>query len=112
MHWLERTLPSPPPSVPYQWAGLDDLGLTMEEAAERVWLIATDSEGALHQYGGYLAVSVVLRHQPSRGWRFLGILLDTLPFSLVADLGYRVIARYRYLLPGGTPACKVGAMRD
>ena len=77
-----------------------------------MWLVATDRDGALHQYGGYLAVSVILRHQPRLGWRFVGVLLDIVPFSLAADLGYRVVARYRYLLPGGTPACKVGAVGD
>lgn len=107
VRWLKRTLPAVPASTPYQWAPLEELGLSREEAAERVWLVATDENGLLHQYGGYLAVSVLLRHQPLLGWRFLGILLDTPPFSLAADLGYRLIARYRYLLPGGTPACRL-----
>jgi predicted DCC family thiol-disulfide oxidoreductase YuxK len=106
--WLEHRVPALPAIVPYQWAPLEELGLTPEEAAERVWLVAVDDDGLLHQYGGHLAVSVLLRHQPRLGWRFLGILLDTPPFSLAADLGYRLVARYRYLLPGGTPACRVG----
>ena len=72
-----------------------------------VWLVSTGKDGTVHQYGGYLAVSVLLRHQPTLGWRFLGVLLDTVPFSLLADLGYRLIARFRHLLPGGTPACRV-----
>jgi predicted DCC family thiol-disulfide oxidoreductase YuxK len=106
--WLKRILPAMPATTPYQWAELDDLGLAPEEAAERVWLVATDARGDLHQYGGHLAVSVLLRHQPALGWRFLGILLDTPPFSLAAGAGYWLVARYRYLLPGGTPACRVG----
>ena len=106
--WLGRVLPAMPSVTPYQWAGLDELGLTAEEAAERVWLVSTDARGGLHQYGGHLAVSVLLRHQPSLPWRFVGILLDTPPFSLLAGAGYALIARYRYLLPGGTPACRVG----
>jgi predicted DCC family thiol-disulfide oxidoreductase YuxK len=105
---LAELLPAMPTSIPYQWAPLEELGLTREEAAERVWLVAKDRHGILHQYGGHLAVSVLLRHQPRLGWRFLGVLLDTPPFSLGADLGYRLVARYRYLLPGGTPACRVG----
>jgi len=72
-----------------------------------VWIVSTDPEGTSHQYGGYLAISVLLRHQPAIGWRFLGILMDTPPFSLFANLGYRLVARFRYLLPGATPACKV-----
>lgn len=107
--WLERTLPAMPTTLPFQWAPLDELGLSAEEAAERVWLVTTDSDGLLHQHGGYLAVSVILRHQPHVGWRFLGVLLDTPPFSLAAGIGYSLIARFRYLLPGGTPACKTKA---
>lgn len=105
--WLERTLPAMPTSLPFQWAPLDELGLSAEEAAERVWLVTTDNSGQLHQHGGYLAASVILRHQPHLGWRFLGVLLDTPPFSLVAGIVYSLVARFRYLLPGGTPACKM-----
>ncbi len=108
VNWLERSLPAMPRATPYQWAELDDLGLSVEEAAARVWLVATDAGGGLHQYGGHLAVSVLLRHQPRLSWRFLGILLDTPPFSLLASVGYAVVARYRHLLPGGTPACRLG----
>lgn len=117
VRWLERTLPTMPQATPYQWAGLDALGLGREEAAERVWLVtATVSVNSgsreaaprvLHQYGGHLAVAQILRHQPQFGWRFLGFLLDTPPFSLIAGIGYALVARYRYLLPGGTPACAV-----
>lgn len=108
VNWLTRALPAMPAATPYQWAQLDELGLSVDEAAERVWLVATDARGGLHQYGGHLAVSVLLRHQPRRAWRFLGVLLDTPPFSVLAAAGYGLVARYRYLLPGGTPACRVG----
>ncbi len=117
VHWLERNLPIMPKSTPFQWAALEEFGLTREEATERVWVVIAEQSGAggpsdgdselLHQYGGYLAISVILRHQPHLGWRFLGILLDTPPFSVVAGLGYSLTARFRYLLPGGTPACKM-----
>ncbi len=107
VRWLERVLPAAPPTHPYQLTNLDELGLTSQEAAAMVWLVAAKPDGTVHQYGGYLAVSTLLRHQPSLGWRFLGVLMDTTPFSLLADLGYRFVARFRYLLPGGTPACRV-----
>lgn len=108
MRWLESTLPAPPHSIPYQWADEDELGVSAAEAAERVWLIETDRRGRMHQYGGYLAVSVLLRRQPGFGYRFIGILMDTPPFSFVSGLGYTLIARYRHRLPGGTPACAAG----
>ncbi len=91
-----------PEAVPFQWTDLDAIGLTRSEAAERVWLVTDD-----HQYGGHLAVSAMLRHQPSSPWRFLGWLLAFPPFSPIAAAGYALVARYRHLLPGGTPACAV-----
>jgi predicted DCC family thiol-disulfide oxidoreductase YuxK len=108
VEWLKRVLPAAPPATPYQWADLERLGLTVEEASSMVWLVSTDASGSVHQSGGYLAVSELLRHQPAFGWRFLGILMDTPPFFILSDFGYRLIARFRYLLPGGTPACRTG----
>jgi predicted DCC family thiol-disulfide oxidoreductase YuxK len=108
VNWLKAALPLVPDCIPFQWAELDALGLTEKEAADRVWLVELDRRGEGRQYGGHLAVSVLLRRQPSAPWRFLGFLLDTPPFSLLAAAGYALVARYRYLLPGGTPACRLG----
>jgi predicted DCC family thiol-disulfide oxidoreductase YuxK len=104
VEWLQRTLPAMPPSKPYQWTDLGAYGLTSTEAASRVWMV-TNGE----RFGGHLAVSALLRHQPSLAWRFVGWMIATPPFSIAADIGYRLIARYRHLLPGGTPACAVRA---
>lgn len=103
VRWMERTLPAPPDCAPYQWADLDTIGLGVDEASERVWYLLPG-----HHYGGHLAVSAVLRSQPSTGWRFLGRLLIVPPISWAAAIGYALTARFRYLLPGGTPACRVG----
>jgi len=100
--WLERTLPVMPPTVPYQWADLESFGLSLDEARERVWLVTPD-----RQYGGHLAVSALLRKQPDARWRFVGWLLATPGFSEIAAVGYALVARFRYLLPGGTPACRL-----
>ena len=100
--WLERGLPAMPPMVPYQWADLEKLGLTLDEARERVWLVTPT-----RRYGGHLGVSALLRKQPDLRWRFVGWLLVTPGFSQIAAVGYSLVARYRYLLPGGTPACRI-----
>ena len=102
VNWLKRTLPAFPTATPFQWADLDALGVTEAEARERVWLV-TDKA----RFGGHLAVSALLRHQPAAGWRFLGWLIAAPGFSLIAAGAYALVARYRYRLPGGTPACKV-----
>lgn len=100
VRYLERTLPAMPATIPYQWADLDALGLSTDEASERVWLVTAE-----HQYGGHLAFSALLRHQPNPGMRFAGWLLAAPPFSWTGAIGYFLVARFRYLLPGGTPAC-------
>jgi predicted DCC family thiol-disulfide oxidoreductase YuxK len=101
--WVNRLrdwLPRPPEAVPWQWSDLDAMGLTHEDVADFAWFVTTR-----HSYAGAGAFAAILRGQPRVGLRFAGILLATPPFSIVAALGYNVIARYRHILPGGTPAC-------
>jgi predicted DCC family thiol-disulfide oxidoreductase YuxK len=100
--WLERTLPAMPETAPYQWVDLSVYGLSIEDAQARVWLVDRG-----RRYGGAAAVTALLRHQPSPGLRLLGWLGATWPWSILADAAYRVVARYRYRLPGGTPACRL-----
>lgn len=97
---LERLLPLFPPTSPWQWLDLDEYGLSRDDVAQYAWVVTSG-----HQYAGHLAFSALLRMQPTIGWRFLGHLVATPPFSWVAAVGYHVIARYRHRLPGGTPAC-------
>lgn len=101
--WVERlrhALPRFPEATPYQWADLDALGLSQDDVRHYAWYLTP-----AHQYGGHLAFSALLRSQPRLPLRFAGQLLATPPFSWAAAVGYHLIARYRHLLPGGTPAC-------
>ncbi|MGV8875958.1 MAG: thiol-disulfide oxidoreductase DCC family protein [Rhodoglobus sp.] len=103
--WVERLrtlLPEFPTSVPWQWIQLDDYALTRADVETAAWFVTP-----ARQFAGHLAFSAILRIQPNIGWRFLGHLIATEPFSTIAALGYRFIARYRHRLPGGTPACAV-----
>lgn len=101
--WVNRLaswLPRFPESVPWQWADLDALGLTSDDVRDFAWYLTPQ-----HSYAGAMALAALLRAQPRIGLRFVGHLLATPPFSIVAALGYNVIAKHRHRLPGGTPAC-------
>ena len=104
VRWLERVLPAMPPTSPYQWTDLAAYGLTVADGQARVWLV---SDG--RRYGGAAAVAGLLRHQPSPALRMLGWLGSVPPWSWLAEVGYRLVARYRHRLPGGTPACRMPA---
>ncbi len=97
---LERILPLFPPTSPWQWLDLDELGLTLEDVTSYAWVVTPT-----HQYAGHLAGSALLRMQRGFGWRFLGHLIATPPVSWVAALVYKTVAANRHRLPGGTPAC-------
>ena len=97
---LEKLLPWFPATTPWQWADLDELGLSTDEVTRYAWYLTSG-----HQYAGHLAFSALLRSQPSFALRFAGNLIATPPFSWLAALGYHFIATNRHRLPGGTPAC-------
>jgi predicted DCC family thiol-disulfide oxidoreductase YuxK len=83
--------------------GLRRLGLEIDQVQNAAWWV--DEQGVLS--GGHCAVAKAL--SAGSGWRHLaGTLIQTPPFSLLAAGAYRIVARYRYRLPGGTPACRIG----
>ena len=102
--WLGRVLPARPPVEPYQWTDLAAYGLTAADGRSRVWLVTGG-----RRYGGAAAVAALLRHQPSPALRMIGWIGTLPPLSWLAELGYRLVARYRHRLPGGTPACRMPA---
>jgi predicted DCC family thiol-disulfide oxidoreductase YuxK len=100
VHRLGRILPAFPQAEPAQWLDIERYGLSPDDVAHYVWLVTPR-----RQFAGHLALSALLRMQPRIDLRFLGWLLATPPYSWVAAAGYSLVARYRHLLPGGTPAC-------
>lgn len=101
--WVNRgakILRTYPEAQPWQWLDLEALGLTRYDVTHYVWYLAGD-----RRYRGHAAVAAVLRAQRAGGWRFLGHLIVTPPFSWLAALAYALVARFRHRLPGGTPAC-------
>jgi predicted DCC family thiol-disulfide oxidoreductase YuxK len=101
--WVNRLrawLPRFPEAQPWQWLELEWYGLTIDDVTRFAWYVTPR-----RQFGGHLAFSALLRAQPTFGYRFAGWILAVPPFSWVATAGYGLIARYRHVLPGGTPAC-------
>ncbi len=103
--WIASHWDRPVRSVPWQCLGepgLADLGLTVEQAQTAVWWV--DESGGLAR--GHRAIGASLL--AGTGWRRrAGMLVLTPPFSWMAAGIYRLVARFRHRLPGGTPACRL-----
>jgi predicted DCC family thiol-disulfide oxidoreductase YuxK len=88
--------------VPWQRLELADVGLTREEVTSAAWWLVGDRpvEHSSRAIGRALA---------ARGgaWSPAGRLLLLRPVRPVADAVYRLVARHRHQLPGGTPVCRV-----
>lgn len=87
--------------LPYQRAELTPLGLTTEQCAQAVMF--RDTQG--HWHSGSAAIGRLLLDSGAV-WRPLGALIVAPGMRVLAETVYRVVARYRHRLPGGTPACQ------
>jgi predicted DCC family thiol-disulfide oxidoreductase YuxK len=106
--FVERRIPSRAEVVPWQFADLDALGLTQEQAEQAVQWVGTDGTVA----SGPDAIALLLR-DAGRLWRVPGTALQLPPVRLAAWPAYRWVANHRHLLPGGTAACSLPqAQRD
>lgn len=89
-------------AVPWQFADLDALGLTNAQAQESIWLF---DNGQV--YSGSDAAAALLRRADAFGWRFAGELMSLPGIRNLARPAYRVLARHRHQMPGGTAACEL-----
>lgn len=106
--FIERRIPTSARVVPWQHADLGTLGLTPAECEERVQWVAPDGVVSSGSRGiGRLLVDA------GSFWRPLGWSLLVPPLSWLAPPVYRLIARNRDRMPGGTAACALPqAQRD
>jgi predicted DCC family thiol-disulfide oxidoreductase YuxK len=88
--------------VPWQFADLDALGLTVEQCEQAVQWVGTDGRVT----SGPEAIADLLRGS-GQAWRPLGWLLARRPVLAAAWPAYRWVARNRHRMPGGTPACSL-----
>jgi len=87
---------------PWQFLELDELGLTRAECEQAVQWVADDGDHCAAEF----AVVAALRHAGGV-WAVLGRIMALPGIRQLAGVAYRFVARYRYKLPGGTPACSL-----
>lgn len=87
--------------MPWQLVSLDRYGISEAAAQQSVWLIDNGQVVA----GGAAAFSMLLARSPRHSWRAAGRLMALPAARNVATAVYRLVARYRHKLPGGTAAC-------
>lgn len=85
---------------PWQFLDLASLGLTAEQCGAAVQWV----DGSGRVASGERAVIAALRHAGG-AWGVVGRVLAVPGIRLLASAGYRLVARHRHRLPGGTPAC-------
>jgi predicted DCC family thiol-disulfide oxidoreductase YuxK len=106
--FIERRVPTRARVIPWQFADLGALGLTVEQCESAVQWVGTDGAVA----AGPDAIARLLR-DAGRLWQFAGGTLALGPVRLAAWPVYHWIADHRHLLPGGTAACSLPqAQRD
>jgi predicted DCC family thiol-disulfide oxidoreductase YuxK len=105
---IERWIPTRARVLPWQFADLDALGLTVAECDEAVQWVGADGVRA----AGPDAIARLLGDSNPL-WRTAGAALRFSPVRAAAWPAYRWVARNRHRLPGGTAACAVpSAARD
>jgi predicted DCC family thiol-disulfide oxidoreductase YuxK len=87
---------------PWQRLDLDALDLTEADCRDAVQWVAVDGSIASAER----AVIAALRHAGG-GWKLLGTVMALPGVRRLAAVTYRLIARYRHQMPGGTAACRL-----
>lgn len=99
--WLERH--GDCAITPWQALDLAALGLTEEQVSAAVqW---QDASGSVTASGADAIARALLTC--GRPWRWIGRALTWRVVRPFAAIGYRLVARYRYRLPGATDACRI-----
>ena len=88
--------------APWQFLDLETVGLTTAQASSSVWWLSDDRP--VEHSSRAIGRALLLRGAP---WSWAGRALMVPLLQPLADAVYRVVARYRHRLPGGTPVCRL-----
>ncbi|NDD71835.1 MAG: DUF393 domain-containing protein [Actinobacteria bacterium] len=102
VQFIERRIKTGAKIVAHQKADLKSLGLTTEQCTTALQWVSRDSTVR----SGSRAVAALLRSS-SFGWAILGVAIDLPVVRAVSSVIYKVIAKNRQHLPGGTDACAI-----
>jgi len=87
---------------PWQFLDLELLGLTAEQCTQAVQWVDVDGSVVAAEH------AVIAACWRSGGfWGVVGRVLAVPGVRHLAGVVYRVVAKYRHRLPGGTPACRL-----
>lgn len=99
---MQRRLGRHPDAVAYQFADLDELGLTEAQCGTAVQWVGPDGE--VRSAERAVAKSLI---DAGKGWWLLGHLIDLPGIRRLSGVVYRWIARNRGHLPGATDSCRI-----
>lgn len=99
--WAADRLPDGTVVAPSRDLDLPALGLTRADVERSAWWLDGDRRASGHRAIGRALTAI------GGPWRPIGRLLVVPPVSWLAAGVYRLVARYRHRMPGGTAACRV-----
>lgn len=100
--WIEGRLNDGVRVEMWQALDLESLGLTVDDVTTAAYFV--DPDGTLHR--GHAGIGRSLEHM-ALPFRPAGWVMQRPPVSWIAAPVYRLVAKYRYRLPGATDACRI-----
>jgi len=101
--WIEGHLGDEVQVEMWQALDLESMGLTTDDVTTAAYFV--DPDGTLHR--GHAGIGRSLE-QMSLPFRVAGWAMQRPPVSWVAAPVYKLVAKYRYRLPGATDSCRIG----
>jgi predicted DCC family thiol-disulfide oxidoreductase YuxK len=101
-NYIVRRSKTPIAAHPWQFIDTTEYGVLQPQAQDRVYMVV-DGQA----FGGHEAFAAILRLQKNWFLSAIAFLIVVPPICWLSRIGYRLVAKYRHKLPGGTPACKL-----